>query len=297
VLPLVLAVFIAPALGQAQSNRSRASSPPAPPAPGKSASPPRAPGKGNEFQTYLNAAVRLYESLEYEQALERLSRARRYVREVEDDVIISLYEGIIHADMGRKEQSQAAFRDGLLLQPDAKLPVKVSPKVERDFEAVRQDVRRELDALHAKQQAEQPRPDPTKPEPPPLDLTPLAPTPTPGVSTVAPAPYSRALPLSLMGGGALLAGAGVYLGMTALSFNERKFQLTANEAIQERASASTKLTVGTLMVGGGMAALGAGVVFLVLPQPAPAQASTVRANPPMITPVPGGFALSTTGHF
>jgi hypothetical protein len=190
VLPLFLAVLV-PALGQAQAASSSTSRPKGAPAP---AQPPRAPSKGNEFQTYLNAAMRLYESLEYEQALQRLSRARRHAQGVEDDVIISLYEGIIHADMGRKEQARASFRDGLLLRPDANLPVKVSPKVARDFEAVRQDVRRELAALHAKQEAQREQAAP--PQPPPITPTseeppPVAPTaaePPPAAPTAAEPP-------------------------------------------------------------------------------------------------------------
>jgi hypothetical protein len=81
-----------------------------------------------ELQTYLQAALRLYESLDYEQALEKLARAKSYVRDLEDDAILSFYEGIILADLNLKEQSRAAFRAGLLLKPDARLPMKVSPK-------------------------------------------------------------------------------------------------------------------------------------------------------------------------
>jgi hypothetical protein len=175
VLSLVLAILV-PTLGQAQAPRSAASRPKTAPASKKRTPPSRAPSQGSEFQTYLNAAMRLYQTLEYEQALERLARARRHAQGVEDDAIVSLYEGIIHADMGRKEQSRAAFRDGLLLLPDADLPVKVSPKVQRDFEAVRQEVRRELDALHAKQETQKPPPDPTPQEP--QELTPSSPPPS-----------------------------------------------------------------------------------------------------------------------
>lgn len=109
-------------------------------------------------QRYLFAASRLYENLEYERALEQLKRARTITgRTVEDDVAIALYEGILLADMGKTEESVAAFKEGLYLKPDAKLPVKVSPKVVRAFEAVRADVKKELAPILAKQEAERKR--------------------------------------------------------------------------------------------------------------------------------------------
>jgi tetratricopeptide (TPR) repeat protein len=260
--------------------------------------------KGSEFQTYLNAAARLYESLEYEQALEKLERAKRYVRDVEDDVMISLYEGIILADLDRREQSQAAFRAGLLLRPEAKLPVKVSPKVERDFEAIRADVKRELEALRAKQEAQKPpvaQKDPATPRsspPTPTDSSTSAqPALTPGVTAETLAPSFKVVPYSLMGGGAVLAGAGVVLGLSALSFNDRKRELTANEAILERDKASTRLTLGTVWVGGGLAAIGTGVALLLLPRSPQGQSPSTPRATLQFTPLPGGFALGTTGQF
>jgi tetratricopeptide (TPR) repeat protein len=260
--------------------------------------------KGNEFQTYLNAAARLYENLEYEEALEKLERAKKYVRDVEDDVTLSFYEGIILADMGRREQSHAAFRAGLLLRPEAKLPVKVSPKVEREFETLRTDVRRELEALRATQEAQKP-PVAQKDPAPPLPATPTpansgtSPPPalTPSVTAETPAPRSKVLPYSLMSGGAVLAGAGVALGLSALSFNDRKRELTANEAILERDKASTQLTLGTVLVGGGLAAIGTGVALLLIPRSPSGQSSSTPRATLQLTPLPGGFALGTTGHF
>jgi hypothetical protein len=97
----------------------------------------------------------MYESLEYEQALEKLTRARNHVRDLDEDALISFYEGIVLADLNRREQAKAAFRSGLLLKPEARLPMQVSPKVEQDFEAVRTNVRREL-ALQQTQATAQP---------------------------------------------------------------------------------------------------------------------------------------------
>jgi len=108
----------------------------------------------DDVQRYLTAAARLYESLEYERALEQLDRAKKLSRGVDDDIAVALYEGVIRADLGQKDESVAAFKTGLFLKSDAKLPVKVSPKVEATFEAVRADVKKELAPILAKQEAE-----------------------------------------------------------------------------------------------------------------------------------------------
>ncbi|MCY1015042.1 hypothetical protein [Pyxidicoccus sp. MSG2] len=116
-----------------------------------------APEGSPEVQRYLLSASRLYEDLEYERALDQLASAKRFAHRVEDDVTIALYEGIILADLGKKEASTAAFKAALFLNPEATLPVTVSPKVERDFEAARADVRKELAPIIARQEAEKQR--------------------------------------------------------------------------------------------------------------------------------------------
>jgi tetratricopeptide (TPR) repeat protein len=103
-------------------------------------------------RTYVLAAHRLYEELEYESALEELGHARRLSLSTKDAVAISLYEGVILANLGKKEASIVAFKAALVLQPEAKLPMKVSPKVQQQFETVREEVKRE----RAKQDAERP---------------------------------------------------------------------------------------------------------------------------------------------
>ncbi len=110
--------------------------------------------EATDFERYLAAAVRLYENLEYERALEQLERAKRFSRGADDDVLLALYEGVVRADLGEAETARAAFKTGLLLDPEAKLPVKVSPKVAREFEAMRAEAKRELAPLIARREAE-----------------------------------------------------------------------------------------------------------------------------------------------
>jgi hypothetical protein len=82
-------------------------------------------------------AVQLYKSLEYEQALEQLQRAKRLAHGIEQDSSVALHEGIILADMGKREESLIAFKTALLLNPGAKLPFTVSPKMAHDVEEIR----------------------------------------------------------------------------------------------------------------------------------------------------------------
>ncbi|WP_426730768.1 hypothetical protein [Myxococcus faecalis] len=110
-----------------------------------SALPARAQEQGT-VRPYVLAATRLYNDLEYEQALEQISRAKRLSRSQADDALLSLYEGVILADLGQSTSSDAAFKAALFLQPDAKLPLSVSPKVSERFESLRGQVKRELDA-------------------------------------------------------------------------------------------------------------------------------------------------------
>ena len=98
---------------------------------------PKAPAKVKDYLVSIN---RLYEDLEYEQALEQIQRARRFSVTEQEASALSLYEGVIFADMSRKDAATAAFRKALSLNPTAVLPVKVSPKVEQLFEALRPKV-------------------------------------------------------------------------------------------------------------------------------------------------------------
>ncbi|TQF11809.1 hypothetical protein FJV41_32330 [Myxococcus llanfairpwllgwyngyllgogerychwyrndrobwllllantysiliogogogochensis] len=106
-------------------------------------------------RTHLLAAQRLFETLEYEQALEQLSLARPFAQLEAQAVLLSLYEGLIQAESGKHEQSDAAFKTALRLRPEAKLPVVASPKVEQRFEVIRQEVERELGEA-ARAQAKRP---------------------------------------------------------------------------------------------------------------------------------------------
>ncbi|WP_158621590.1 hypothetical protein, partial [Corallococcus aberystwythensis] len=169
------------------------------------------------LQTAVRSALRLYNDLEYERAMEQLSLARRYSTGAADDVLLSLYEGVILADLGKAEASSSAFKTALLLQPGVTLPVEVSPKVARRFEEVRRQVRRELAEQEARASVvvdAQAAPV-AQPSPPPVesasqaapDLQPVPLSPSAEVSGSNGLQGHAWLPATI--GGVLLVGGGV----------------------------------------------------------------------------------------
>jgi tetratricopeptide (TPR) repeat protein len=166
----------------------------------------------DDFQRSLRAAVQLYEELEYEQALEQLQKARRLALGDEQEVAVALHEGIILGDMGQRDQSRAAFRKGLRLNPEAKLPLKVSPKLQKDFEELRAEVRQaRRGAGTAVAGTDQPRqPDLTAPTPP---------APEPFIPSKEGSARARVpvVPLVLGGVGVAAAGVGAVFGVRSRS--------------------------------------------------------------------------------
>jgi len=94
-----------------------------------------------QVRKYLNAAIALYENLEYEKALKQLKRAKPKADGPDDETRIALIEGIVLADMGRKEAALTAFKTAFGLNLEAKLPLDVSPKVKAIAEQARANVR------------------------------------------------------------------------------------------------------------------------------------------------------------
>ena len=108
-----------------------------------------------EVKKYLNAAVTLYENLEYEKALKQIQRAKTKSTGASDDARIALYEGIVYADMGKEDQALNLFKTGLAMEPEAKLPLEVSPKVEKVFNRARENVQKLLGPQLQKQREEE----------------------------------------------------------------------------------------------------------------------------------------------
>lgn|GEM_PF-4363130 len=92
------------------------------------------------FRHRIERAGTLYEALEYEKALNWLTQAKQVASTLDEQSEVAVYRGLVLADLGRRKQALEEFRTGLTLRPEAKLPVAVAPKVERDFESVRKQV-------------------------------------------------------------------------------------------------------------------------------------------------------------
>jgi tetratricopeptide (TPR) repeat protein len=125
------ALFLAPASASA-AKKKKPKADPAQTEPAQTAT--------DDVARYLDAAQAFYEKLDYERALDQAKRAEQFSHTPDDDVKIALIEGIMLASLARDEDADAAFRKGLALKPDAKLPYEVSPKIQQKFESVRTEV-------------------------------------------------------------------------------------------------------------------------------------------------------------
>ncbi|WNG61753.1 hypothetical protein F0U59_48850 [Archangium gephyra] len=247
----------------------------------------KTPAAKEDFQSVFSAAIRLYESFEYEKSLAQLSRAKALAKGVEQEVPVALYQGVVQAELGQREESLAAFRTGLYLKPDATLPVKVSPKLEREFEDVRQSVLADL-GLSGKRT---PAPVATAPADRPVqsspDLTasvePPARAPAYVSSAGTPAASGpRVLPLVLLGTGAVAGGAASFFGLQSSTSVRSALDSTYYDVrTAHLKAAENQAFIANILFGtASAAALGALATFLIPgSSSAPASASTGGGSP------------------
>lgn len=222
-------------------------------------------------RTYLTSVSRLYESLEYERALDQIHLARQGPRNTEEEVTLSLYEGIILVELSQQEQGLAAFKSALLLQPEAKLPVRVSPKVETLFESVRQKVKRELAAVLPKDEPERQQAGaPPQPRAHPAQSPIAVPT---AVSSTAPQGRelrNYALFPALAGGTLMMAG-GISWAISRTELNQLRGNdpnLKTREDVQRTVSRGRNWqTAGVSLLGVGMAGVATAAVLYVVGAP------------------------------
>ncbi len=240
-----------------------------------------------DVQAYLLSVKRLYEDLENESALKQIARAKQVPRTKNEDVLLSLYEGIIQADLSRWEQSAAAFKAALSQHPEAQLPVKVAPKVQQHFEKVRQQVKQELAAL-AKPRASPPPPPPPGPPPPQPSQADTQTKPGVAVAQAEPAPQKPETlpskppspvglqePATVAGRSftrpqylvpAIASGVLLVAGGTSWALSRRELSRLNNDdpALTSRAEARSAASRGRTLQSVGVGLLGAGVVGLGL---------------------------------
>ncbi|MFY0569463.1 tetratricopeptide repeat protein [Archangium lansingense] len=217
----------------------------------------------------VNTARKLYDELDYDRALEVLSRARQLKRGQDADVTLWLYQGIILFDAGKHEESAKAFREALKQRPQVKLPLPiVSPKMGQFFDSLRQEFNRpqvasELNAPRA-------------------GATPLAaPSAPPQAGLVSRMeekaasgrrPFAPQVIVSAAAGGSLLATGGIFFG---LSQGERARiraddpRLGSREELRRSAArGATYQALGLGFMGAGLVGLGVatGLHLLRVPQ-------------------------------
>lgn len=119
-----------------------------------------------DVRKYLGSARALFEKLEYEDALAQVRRARKKSQSPEDDLRISLLEGIVLGEMGKVDASVAAFTRALGIDPAAQLgPVIVSPKVQALFNKTKKQVQKYIEQGPPETSPPQSPPPSVKPEP------------------------------------------------------------------------------------------------------------------------------------
>lgn len=213
---------------------------------------------GPDFQARMSAASQSYEELDYEHALEQLDAAKAVARDDGERSRVAVLQGIVLADLGRRPESLSAFKQGLSLVPDAQLPVKVSPKVSRDFEDVRKNVQRELARGHR-----------TPPDAP-VAMTEARPAPAPDFVPTPPREEVRSarsvpvLPLALLGGGVVLGGLGSVVGLQSRSnVNAAREDDFYSDRAAHLDSARGQALVANILMGTAVAAAaGAAVTWL-----------------------------------
>jgi tetratricopeptide (TPR) repeat protein len=251
--------------------------------------PPSAARAEGAFERHIAEAVRLYDDLEYELALEQLERASKVPHGTEEEVTLGLYKGIISADLGRWEAARAGFKSALVLKPDAQLPLRVSPKVRAEFESQRTKVQAEL----ARKRKDTPKLAESRPAAPVPDaMTPVAPTqvmpsqPEPREEVARPelvpsrpeetAPrvtagksWARRVPvvsLVLLGAGVAAGGAGTVYGLSSRSqLKDARGAQFREELVERHGQAQRSAKTANLLFGtAGAAAAGALVTWLLM---------------------------------
>ncbi|MBZ4401961.1 hypothetical protein K8625_40275 [Myxococcus sp. AS-1-15] len=224
-----------------------------------------------DMRRYLVSIHQLIEDLAYERALEQVARGKKVSKGPEDDVAISLYEGILVAELsaGRLDESNAAFKAALFLAPDAQLPLSVSPKLKRRFEAVREEVLGEL-ALRGEDRGPLKTDAPTRLQRQPAPRGPL-PEAASRLSESSSSPVSEVPPSSptlreraiipAVAGGALVVTAGVFWklaeGKKSKLVHKPPELRTEADARNLAQSARGMQTVSVGLLVGGLVGLGA----------------------------------------
>jgi hypothetical protein len=219
-------------------------------------------GAGAQAQAsnpYLAAGRRLYESLEFEQALDQLNRSRDYPGTTPAELVqINIYLGLVQYSLNQVELCRSSFRAALALEPKAQLPHGVSPKIVSEWAAIRAEMA-QLDGQAAPSAA-----------PPPPSLAPTQRADAAQVALSMSPPERSAVtqfgPPVILGAGVVLAGLGTYFAFSAQ--NEGRIAAAASTPQIAVAQANSALKTegeaeGVLLAAAGAAIVGGVTWFIV----------------------------------
>ncbi|MBL8922920.1 MAG: hypothetical protein JNJ54_28990 [Myxococcaceae bacterium] len=269
--------------------------------------------QSQEVIKYLQAAITLYENLEYAKALAQVQKARTKAKSPDDEARCSVLEAIVLADMGKDDKASKAFQEAFSIDPELKLPVAVAPKISALAEKAREQVKKMLAPTIAAQKAEEEKrladekakADAVKAEEDKKRQEALAQQqredeerrkamqPPPAI--VKQGPSLRSFSWIPGAAGLLAAGVATFGFVSASSRYTSLVQGTVGsnaDAMAARDSGKTFAALGWVMSGVAVAGIGAAVVmFLVGAPPAePAPAVTLAV-------LPGGGAVTISGSF
>jgi tetratricopeptide (TPR) repeat protein len=257
-----------------------------------------------EVKKYMNGAITLYENLEYEKALKQLQKARTKAAGPDDEMIISLLEGVVLGDMGKDEAALKRFKEGFSVDLKAKLPVEVSPKIAALAEKARASVEkllapqleqekaeeaRRVAGAEAKRVAEQKRLEEeeaarNRPKAPPIVERKMEPT----------GPSLRTLSIIPAVVGLASAGVATYflLGASSKQAALNNGTVPLSEAMQSVTDGKQQATLGYVFSGVAGAGIVAAATMFILGAP--------KENGPMVSAIPtaeGGFVALTFSQF
>jgi hypothetical protein len=90
------------------------------------------------FDSAMTKAVGFYNEAEWDASLRELSKAERYAADDAQRVQVWLYEGVVLANIPDLDGARVAWDKALAVDADAKLPLKVSPRVQAKFDEAQQ---------------------------------------------------------------------------------------------------------------------------------------------------------------
>lgn len=222
--------------------------------------------KGN-IRNHLVLIKQSLVNTEYERALDLVQVARQEPHGTDEDVTLSLYEGILLFELRRRDEAKAAFRRAFLLRPQAELPVPVSPKIQQEVDAVRTQAEAELKAMPSPP----PPPEEVSPQKVPAPSAPPLQSPLsegPSLESASPSRLRQRAWIPAVAGGALVVAGGITWGMSRSELNKLRNgapDLTSPEDVNSTRKRGQNLqTVGVSLLGVGAAGLATAATMYLL---------------------------------